>query len=338
VAGRARFKRKAQEIVVFIECLRSDHVHCYGYERETTPFLDSVVAGKQGLMWSDFKANASGTMGTFSRVANYVITAKANQVPTAFYSGNANPAGRKMCEAAVDFRSWPAWYDRKGDRPASLVLIEEFIQRYRGRDNFFAVLHLQETHAKYQPWGNHRRFVGDALWERHKKRWGHMAMPGMKIIDKVAGLVDWEGEDSLLWTEKGSRFKGKRVGKHPACYIAAYDGAIRFLDSLLPDLFSAFPDAEIFVTGDHGEGMGERGFCIHAYGMQPELIRVPLIARTPEPIVQTTRVVYEPGDHMMMLNTILSRWGIKPAGKKIPFPSSDPEVLRRLEGLGYVGR
>jgi hypothetical protein len=338
MAGRAKFKKKAQVILVMVECLRADHVHCYGYPRETTPFLDSVVVGKQGLMWSDFSANASGTMGTFTKIAPFVTTARANQVPTAYYSGNANPAGRKMCRAAEDFKSWPPWYGRKGSTPTSRQMIDLFVKNYRGRDNFFVVLHLQETHAMYQPWGNHMRFVGDELWDKHKAKWDHMALDGMKVLDKVAGLIEWKGEESQEWEVKGSRFQGWRVANHPACYIAAYDGAIRLIDSLLPDLFGAFPDAEIFVTGDHGEGMGERGFCVHAYGMQPEMLRVPLIVRTPEPIVQTTRVVYEPADHFMMLNTILSRWGIKPAGKKIPFPSSDPEVLKRLEGLGYVGR
>lgn len=339
MAGKkAKYGKKAQIVLVMVECLRSDHVHCYGYDRETTPFLDSIVAGKKGLMWSDFRANASATMGTFSRIANFVLTARANQVPTAYYSANANPAGQKMCKAAADFKSWPAWYGRKGPRPTAREQVEAFIKAYRGRDNFFGILHFQETHAKYQPWGNHERFVGDDLWGKHKKKWDRMAMPGMQIIDKCAGLVEWEGEDSQMWAREGSRFDGKRVANHPACYIAAYDGAIRFLDSVLPELFEALPEAEIYVTGDHGEGMGERGFCIHAYGMFPELTRVPLVVRTPYPIVQASREVYESADHHQMLNMILSRFGIKPAGKKLPFPSSDPAVLRRLEGLGYVGR
>jgi len=329
---------KTQIILVMVECLRSDHIHCYGYDRETTPFLDSVVTGAKGLMWSDFKSNASATKGTFQRIANYALTISRNKIHTSFYSGNATPAGQRMATSVFDFKSWPAWYHRSGKRPTANQMVDAFIAAHRGRPEFFGVLHLQETHAMYQPWGNHQRFVGDALWQTHKKRWGPMAMPGMKILDKIGALVEWCGEDSQEWTVEGSRYFGKRIANHPACYIAAYDGAIRFLDSKMPELFDAFPDAEIFVTGDHGEGLGERGFCIHAYGMFPELIRVPLIARTPLPIQLAVREVYEPADHHMMLNTILRRFSIKQPGPSLPWPTADPEVLKRLEGLGYVGR
>jgi hypothetical protein len=329
-----------QVILVMIECLRSDHLSCYGYERETTPFLDSVVLSRKGVMWSDFKSAGCETRATFGVIANYAKTVSNNRIHTSYYTGNAGPAGKRMATSIFTFKEWPAtpaWRGR--ERPVADAMISAFIEKHKNCKRFFGILHFQETHAGYQPWGEHERFIGDETYEKHKARWGRMAMDGLTKLDKCGALLKWDGPDSMEWARGASKMKGYRVATHPAYYIAAYDGAIRFLDSRLGRLFDAFPEAEIFVTGDHGESLGERGFCIHAYGHFPELMRVPCIARTEMPLNLESRVITEPSSHRDMLNTILSRFKIKASGKQLSWPlEMDPEVLKRLEGLGYVGR
>jgi arylsulfatase len=46
-------------ILITIDCLRPDHLNCYGYKRLTSPFLDSL-AGK-GLMFTNMYSNSSYT-------------------------------------------------------------------------------------------------------------------------------------------------------------------------------------------------------------------------------------------------------------------------------------
>src|SRR3990172_5346248 len=46
-------------MLVVIDCLRADHVSCYGYERPTTPTIDSLA--QHGLTWRNAHSTSSWT-------------------------------------------------------------------------------------------------------------------------------------------------------------------------------------------------------------------------------------------------------------------------------------
>lgn len=47
-------------LVVIIDTLRADHLGCYGYERDTSPVIDSLAG--EGTLWRDCQAQAPWTL------------------------------------------------------------------------------------------------------------------------------------------------------------------------------------------------------------------------------------------------------------------------------------
>ena len=338
-----------QVILVFFEALRRDHLHCYGYPRETSPVIDGIVTGKQGIMWSACQSMAGDTVGTFRHLSNYVKTLSDNKVPTLLYSANLTPISVFPASVSCyhEVRAWEAGYLRPAtDPPAARSLIEAFIGAARRHQSFFGVLHFQETHCPYQSWGHAERFIGDETYRRDLDRWPGLSMKALVDLDKTESLQVYDGPDpdagvaSVLWTRGASRKRGKRVATLPAYYVAQYDGAIWFTDSCLPPLLDAFPGAEIWVTGDHGEGFYDTGsqFACHGYGLFPELRNVPLVVRTPRDLALYARVMGGAVTHDGLYNEILRSFGVHTHRLGLPWPDATDEVKKRLEGLGYVGR
>ncbi|MCX7552940.1 sulfatase-like hydrolase/transferase [Marinicella sp. S1101] len=65
--------------------------------------------------------------------------------------------------------------------------------------------------------------------------------------------------------------------------VNGYDNGVYQFDKYLERLFSVLSDkgymenAIVIITGDHGEGLGERGYFYHTYQLYQEDIRVPFI-------------------------------------------------------------
>jgi arylsulfatase A-like enzyme len=340
-------------ILVFVECLRRDHLRSYGYARETAPVASAIVASSQGVMWADCQSLAGDTSGTFRRLAPYAKAISAKRIQTFLYSANLPPIATHAASvnAYHEVREWPASYLRPPKaRPAAESLVDAFIARAGKMGRFFAVLHFQETHAPYQAHEHVAEFYCDDTYLADLKRWSPLGERALVDLDKIEGLLPIDptlsfGTHSqptkVAWQRAGSRKRGLLVAADPAYYIAHYDGAIHYVDSQVARLLVAFPDADVWVTGDHGEGFFDTGthFACHAYGLFPELLRVPLIVRTPaRPIALFNRVVSLPATHAHLYNTILAGYGLASQGPHLPWPDASPEVKKRLEGLGYVGR
>lgn len=293
-----------QVILIVIECLRADHIHCYGYERETSPVIDSIVTDKRGIMWANFKANACETAGTFAHINHTArrMTEEGGPKIRALFTANSfgigplrNPRGLTVFPIKVTFENNDPGQKA---RPLADRITNAALNKLPKNKPFFAAIHYTETHDPYRAFGHAAPFIGD---------------------DRYKADVERHGE--------------KRAER-----IARYDGAIKFVDSKIRSILDGFPGAEIFITGDHGEGLWERRGLGHGYGLFEELIRVPLVVRSPEPINLTHRVMNEPADHHAMEGTILSRFGLD-AAKVLPWPYEDDGIVqKRLEGLGYLGR
>jgi len=50
-------------ILITIDCLRADHLSCYGYKRKTTPFIDFLAS--KGVRFENAFANGPFTVASF---------------------------------------------------------------------------------------------------------------------------------------------------------------------------------------------------------------------------------------------------------------------------------
>lgn len=351
-----------------VECLRRDHLHCYGYRRDTCPNLDKLVSAPHGVLWTQSESVAADTAGTFRVLGTYIRTATRAGVPVYLFSGNGPPAliglGDETVKRMARVRTWPRMFQRPNETTPSAHELVAAIQRSLvGRDNFWAICHYGETHCPYESHGREGAFLFDALYEEHRVKWPPLTHTQLVQLDTIEGLlipsesyklreVSYNSsgviastpslDNSILvtrWTRSASRKKDKLVAIEPAYYIAAYDGAIRFVDEAISQLVTLFPDAEHWVTGDHGEGFFDTGthFCCHGYGLMPELRAVPAIVHTRQrPLALYSHVHTEPVTHENIYAAILHLFGLCNNLPGVPWPVATPEIAKRLAGLGYI--
>jgi len=127
-------------------------------------------------------------------------------------------------------------------RPAGDV-IDEFVERVDGREDFFGWLHFMEPHHPYNP--------DDAPVSRTKAQQVTRRVLNGQATDEEADLAR-----------------------------ELYRGEVEELDDRLSRLYEAVPDeTSVVLVADHGELLGERGEWGHHATMCPEIVRVPLATR-----------------------------------------------------------
>ncbi|MFQ5796089.1 MAG: sulfatase [Candidatus Bipolaricaulia bacterium] len=126
------------------------------------------------------------------------------------------------------------------------------------KEPFFLWLHYMDTHGPYQ----------------HKK--------GLRYLEKVRAERLWRKA-----AKEGRPKTGLLTGAEVEELRAAYREEVAYLDRQLEILFERLDrmgllqSSLIVFTSDHGDAFGEHGFFVHPHYPYEELIRVPLIIRTP---------------------------------------------------------
>jgi hypothetical protein len=245
-------------VLVLGESLAASHLSLYGYERDTTPRLqtlekngelvvlrDAVVMGPHtrtsvpyimtGLAGPDPGGRVFGT-------PNVLEYAKARGYHTAFVSAQEESWGDLdsiLREGADTFRTGIQFAPEvdvlkgcddlvlldKGVLPALRTLPEPFL----------LVVHMDGSHVPY----------------------GHHSPPAFKVFPEDEGVNS----------------------------IAAYDNTIRVTDEFVTRVFEALrardPRAWMFFTSDHGQALGEGGAFYHR-GYQSNVVRDPLLVFPPD--------------------------------------------------------
>ncbi len=112
----------------------------------------------------------------------------------------------------------------------------------------------------------------------------------------------------------------------------AYMGEVAHCDRAIGELLASLPDkgasAWVIVTGDHGEGLGDRGEATHGFLLHDSTLRVPLVIRPP---VGTPRTVPRPARLADLAPTILD-------AAKVGLPAMDGKSLIREVESTFVDR
>jgi len=170
---------------------------------------------------------------------------------------------RFLIKDSLDQFNKPRMLTRDDGAYATELAFKKWIKTRNEDRPFFAYIHYQEPHSIYFPPYPYRRrfFSGSVLEEGRYLHFDHMGY--------------FAGHKTFTETEV----------KH---YLELYDGEIAYIDRRLGYIFeilrqnNVMDDTVIFVTSDHGENMGEKGFFWHAFCLYDKLIRVPLIVRFPK--------------------------------------------------------
>lgn len=268
-------------LLVSLDTLRADRLGCYGYERDTSPFLDSLAA--RGVRFANAYVATHGTPPSHASIFTSLYQ-ESHEV--SYHVGGNTPRNDNVPE---DLRLLPEVLQDAGyvtigvtgggyvssnfgfdqgfdlfvDRPVDVVkgtrrLVEELrLRRYSHRP-IFAFFHTYEIHSPYDPPVPWR----DAFGEYES---------------------DFEAtNENLVPLQESAR---PTLDDEDIAYLnALYDAGIRYTDHVLEELWGELESAGFFdrphlviLTSDHGEEFAEHGGLLHRVSLYEELVRVPLI-------------------------------------------------------------
>ncbi len=295
VAGCAPQPRSSEPNVVLVvmDTVRVDHLGAYGYERDTTPFLDELVtAGTRfDRAWSTsswtLPAHASMFTGLLPRdhgatQQHLKLRGKpallAEQLRGAGYqcagfTNNPWVSSRTGLEAGFEHFE-ELW--RASERPfsplgdPSSTAVRRWLEGERDPERpFFLFVNLMEAHGPYEPgWRSALELSGgllDTLTTHHRYR----------SVGELGLVRSWYLGDAPL---------------DPRVLEAArelYDAELRDVDAAVARIVRAVDEVSdpatttVVVVTDHGESFGEHGHVGHAFNVYEPLLRVAAVARGP---------------------------------------------------------
>jgi len=302
-------------ILISIDTLRSDHLGCYGYQRDTSPVIDRF-SGDAITFLSTFAQAPSTTMshasiftsllpshhGAFyscrTPIPDHQVTMAEMLQQDGYHTASINDGGQIAARFGFD-QGFDNYTSIKHGAPGHSNFIHTARRaidwlRNRDDDRFFLFLHTYHTHHPYTP---PKRFV-ETMDEGYRG----------KLPDKIS-------LELLRQVKRGDRQLTRSDKQH---IVTLYDAEIRQMDvgfGLIVDelkKLGLYDDMVLILTSDHGEEFGEHGVMgWHSHTLYDELLSVPLIIKLPGNDFAGTRVT-TPVRSIDILPTLLDCLDIPP--------------------------
>jgi arylsulfatase len=285
-------------VLILIDSLRSDHLGCYGYFRDTTPNLDRLAA--EGAVFLDHRASAVAVAPGLTSILTgltpmrhgFYVTPMLENAPVALRPNIKTlpellqSAG--LVTAAVDTvisfpfacahyaRGFDYYMDpyRPGDAGPWAVPGErvrdraiEFLDAHSAKP-FFLLVHLWEPHPPYAA-------PAEYLEKFHHAPGDRADLPARRAENGYDYVPGWGPVDDMV--------DGTAAG---GCSIDRYDGTVAYADKLAGDVLRKIDDLGrrddtlVVVTSPCGAGLGGHGHW-GCTGLYEQSVRVPLILRGP---------------------------------------------------------
>jgi glucan phosphoethanolaminetransferase (alkaline phosphatase superfamily) len=248
-------------VLIIVDSLRADRMHAYGYPRETTPFLSALVqSGRMKKVEEAFASCSESFCGITSTLASRDfrnISARTFQLQDVL----RDQGYRTWFLLSGNHRAWnglPYFYHSEEDT----FFDGSQTQRYTMDDDRLVLEGLER--------------VPPASPDQPAFFYVHLMSPHYLGV---------QFEDSHVFTRSDDRVS---PGLEPYKILSQlnkpdrYDDKVRQADGIIRDVFATLgakrylDDAIVVVTGDHGEGLGERHWA-HGWHLYNEDIRIPMM-------------------------------------------------------------
>jgi arylsulfatase A-like enzyme len=323
---------------VIVDCLRPDHLGCYGYRRLTSPHIDRFAREAvrfETVISPHIPTHPAHTTAFTSRdVFAHQIIAQGGEreldpaVPLlprllaqhGYFTAAVDNIGRWFAPAFERYLEYPRWnHDgtspwRNGEQVTQGALEALAACRSASRP-FFLFLHYWDPHTPYLPPAPFDRmfYTGDPADPRHTSMTPVMASQwfGNYFREWLGGIRDIE------------------------FVKAQYDASIAYTDVCLRHVFNRLEElglleeSVIVLGADHGEELDEHGCWFDHHGLYETNIRVPLLVRLPGG-VGGGRVVRGPVSLLDVAPTLLDLAGL--AGVAAEAGMQGQSLATRLRG------
>jgi arylsulfatase A-like enzyme len=316
-------------VLAVVGCARADHVSCYGYARETMPFLDQVA--REGVRFSRMIAAAPSALPAHASLFTGLHAASHGATEEGPF---LSPRHKTLAEHLK-----AAGYRTAAFCPDPWVSPETGLGR--GFDAFFTQRYHNRVAAQAISWG---RRASDRLLRRSDsgaRRTNHALRRWVAASDQPFFAFVHYNETHLplhpprpydhMYLPRGvTAARVRAVNQDSSKYLAGevdmgeedfailralYDGGLRYADMRLREVADVLRAAGqwertlLVITGSHGENLGEHGLMGHKWGLYDTLLRVPLVLRCPLHVPQGY-VIDELAQTSDILPTILRVLGL----------------------------
>lgn len=298
-----------------IDCLRPDHLGCYGHPRPTSPTIDAIA--REGTRFERYYCSsspclpsrtawASGRFGIRNGVVSNHGAGAQFHIRTKDYLGpqpDNEMLVRQLRAYGYDTISFSNFADRHnafwfmcgwsefhspnlkgGSETADEVNtpLIVWLRQHARRENYF-------LHINY--WDVHRCYKMDASWaERFEGFPVEQAWPDEAAIEAHQGMQgiftargQFENDVSPFPLMPGA-ISSRKDFEH---LVTGYDAAIAYTDNHVQavldelDRQGVLDDAVLIVSADHGDAFGEHGIYSDHMSADECIHRIPLIIRWP---------------------------------------------------------
>ncbi len=272
--------RPPNVLLISLDALRADHLSSYGYERETSPFLDQLAS--RGTRFTQAFVNTHGTPPSHTTILTslYQQSHRVSMRPSRTEPRNdVVPEGLTMVQeilgrsgyltvAVTDngymsrtfgfARGFGRFFSRRTGIERGHKKLLEFLREVSDDDRpIFALFHTYQIHSPYSP------------PDEYRDLFGHFES-------------DFEPTSENLFPIQNRARAGLKPGDLEFLQ-AMYDGEIRYTDDVLRRLFGELEalgfldNCLVIITSDHGEEFADHGGLLHRVSLFEELLHVPLI-------------------------------------------------------------
>lgn len=286
-------------ILIVVDDLRADHMGAYGYSRNTTPYINSLVssgnAKKVKQAFSTCSESYCGIVSILSSRPHSEIHEKNKNlhgvlksagyevrfIMSADHSWSGLDNNYQPADMVYDGRSFPRHYSAVDDRG----VVEKVKEIADFNSPAFFYFHLMSTHLSSQ-----------------RQPEFNLYRPN----ESVGGWLDVLPFASFFYD--ASESKRERI-------VNSYDNGVVESDFRIKEILTILEkkgylsNSVIWITSDHGEALGEHGHFGHIKSLYQEEINIPMIIIDPQLSLYKELDV---ASHIDVAPTILDRLGIKP--------------------------
>ena len=265
-------------LLISLDTLRSDRLGMYGYDRDTSPFLDQWAS--EGVLFTGSHVNTHGTppshatlftslyqqthgvsLDVLDKAQNHKLGDDMRLLPEIMqdqgYVTIGVTAGGYMSDSFGFDQGFDEFHGKPVNVERGVKRLLKAIRRHQGKGKpIFAFFHTYEVHSPYEPPESHRELFG---------KYDSDLEPSNENLTRL-------------------RSKAWDLSKEDLKHLnALYDAGIRYTDDVMKEMFGKLDNMGFFqnhltvLTSDHGEEFGEHGGLLHPATLFEELVRVPLV-------------------------------------------------------------
>ena len=299
-------------VLITVDCLRATRLSCMGYERQTSPFMDSLA--QKGMLFTQAIINGVGTFASFPALMTSTHP---------FMHGGYEKINRKTIAEGLQERGYVTagfndngflspyfGYDRgfdyfdclsfRKEKTLSSTIIDAG-KRIASKNahilKFAAMIYSalpksrsmggESINSEVLSWLRKNYATKFFLWIHYMDVHGTHYAP--KEYFRKIGLQSPSLKESIslngkLASNASKLYKDGNISEREIELLkATYDAEVRYVDDCIRDIFDGLvslgidKDTVIIITADHGEEFFEHGNYHSHENFYDEMLRVPLI-------------------------------------------------------------